>query len=73
MSTSTEEGLTRKLDAFARALEIASFSQGSIVNYSEIAREAGVGRRLIMGYFHVMEDLLLTIRLPVFQGVLSAN
>ncbi len=62
-----QEGLTRKLDAFAKALEIASFSQGSVINYSEIAREVGVGRRLIMGYFDVMEDLLLSIRLPVFS------
>jgi len=62
-----QEGLTRKLDAFAKALEILSFSQGSMINYSEIAREIGVDRRLVTGYIDVMVDLLLAVRLPIFS------
>ncbi|MCP5509338.1 MAG: ATP-binding protein [Chlamydiales bacterium] len=62
-----QEGLTRKLDAFAKALEILSFSQGSMINHSEIAREIGVDRRLVTGYIDVMVDLLLAVRLPIFS------
>ena len=40
-----EEGLTRNLSAFARFLESASFSQGSILNISSVARDCGSGAK----------------------------
>lgn len=61
-----QEGLTRNLGAFTRFLETASFSQGSILNMSEIARECSSGRKTVEGYFEILEDLLLSVRLPVF-------
>jgi predicted AAA+ superfamily ATPase len=61
-----QEGLTRKLQVFARFLEAASFSQGSVLNISEVARDCGAGRKLIEQYFYILEDLLLAHRLPVF-------
>ena len=54
-----QEGLTRNLSAFSRFLEVASFSQGETLNMSEIAREAGVNRKVIASYFQIVEDLLL--------------
>jgi predicted AAA+ superfamily ATPase len=54
-----QEGLTRNLSAFSRFLEIASFSQASVVNHSEIAREVGVDRQVVTNYFTILEDLLL--------------
>lgn len=61
-----QEGLTRNLQAFARFLEAASFSQASTLNISEVARECGVNRKLAEEYFIILEDLLLAQRLPVF-------
>lgn len=61
-----QEGLVRNLSAFTRFLEIASFSQGSMVNASEIAREVGVDRQVIQNYFSILYDLLLAHRLPAF-------
>lgn len=61
-----QEGLTRRFDMFANFLEIASFSQGSILNYSEIAREANIDRKTTVNYFSILNDLLLSIHLPVF-------
>lgn len=61
-----QEGLTRNLGGFTRFLETASFSQGSMLNISEISRECSVGRKTVEGYFEILEDLLLSIRLPVF-------
>lgn len=61
-----QEGLTRNISAFARFLEVASFSQGNTVNYSEIAREVGVERQVIQNYFSILHDLLLSHTLPVF-------
>ena len=62
-----QEGLTRRLDAFSRMLEVASFSQGQVLNYSNIAQECSVSRKLIESYFQIIEDLLLGFRLPVFN------
>jgi uncharacterized protein len=61
-----QEGLTRNLDAFTRFLEAASFSQGSVLNMSEVAREAAVNRKVVEGYFSLVEDMLIADRLPVF-------
>ena len=61
-----QEGLTRKLGEFTRFLEIASFSQGSLVNYSDIAREAAISRHVVTNYFSIVEDLLIGSFLPVF-------
>lgn len=61
-----QEGLTRNLSAFTRFLEVASFSQGSLLNLSAIAREVGVHQKVISDYFQILEDLLLSSRLPVF-------
>ena len=61
-----QEGLTRNLAAFARFLEAASFSQGSVLNISAVARDCGLDRKLVEGYFGILEDLLLGVRLPPF-------
>ena len=62
-----QEGLTRNLQVFARFLEAASFSQGSVLNISEVARDCGAGRKLVEQYFYILDDLLLARRLPVFS------
>jgi predicted AAA+ superfamily ATPase len=61
-----QEGLTRNLSAFIRFLEVASFSQGSVLNMSEIAREVGMDRLVVTNYFTILEDLLLAYRIPPF-------
>lgn len=61
-----QEGLTRNLSQFTRFLETASFSQGSLLNLSEIAREIGIDRKLVGHYFDILEDLLISYRLPIF-------
>lgn len=62
-----QEGLTRNLSAFARFLETASFSQGSILNVSEVAREASIERKVVENYFSILENLLIGYKLPVFS------
>lgn len=61
-----QEGLTRNLGAFSRFLEAASFSQGSVLNVSAIARECAVERKVVENYFSILEDLLIAYKLPVF-------
>ncbi|MEK7141214.1 MAG: AAA family ATPase [Patescibacteria group bacterium] len=62
-----QEGITRNLGGFARFLETASFSQGSVLNVSAVAREAMVERKVVENYFTILEDLLTAVRIPVFS------
>ncbi len=62
-----QEGLTRNIGAFNRFLELASFSQGNVLNYSEMARELSLKRLLVADYFQILEDLLLATRIDVFS------
>jgi len=61
-----EEGLVRDVGSFARFLETISFSHGSILNLSNIARECSVTRKIVENYVSIVEDLLLGYKLPVF-------
>jgi uncharacterized protein len=60
------EGLVRNVGAFARFLEVASFSHGAVLNTSNVAREAQVNRKTVENYLEICEDLLLAYRVPVF-------
>ena len=60
------EGLIRNLGTFARFLEIISFSHGTVLNVSNLARECQIGRGIVTGYIDILEDLLLAYRLNVF-------
>ena len=60
------EGLVRNIGAFSRFLEAASFSHGSVLNIAAIARECQVQRKTVEGYLQILEDLLLSFRVPIF-------
>lgn len=62
-----QEGLTRNVGNFSRFLEIASFSQGNVLNAAEIARELNINRLTVANYFDILEDLLLAVRISVFS------
>ena len=61
------EGLVRRLEDFARFVEVMSFSHGSVLSISEVAREAQTGRKTAEAYIGILEDLYLAFRLPVFR------
>ena len=60
------EGWTRNIGNFARFLEAVSFSHGAVLNVSNVARECQIERKTVAGYLEILEDLLLSFRLPVF-------
>src|SRR3989339_1383456 len=53
------EGLVRNIGNFSRFLEAASFSHGSVLNISNVARECEVERKVVEGYVTIIDDLLL--------------
>jgi len=60
------EALVRDVSACARCLEAISCSHGSLLTLSAVARECEVGRKTVEGYLSILEDLLLSFRVPVF-------
>lgn len=60
------EGLVRNIHTYARFLEAISFSHGSQLNTSNIARECDVSRTTIDTYLQILIDMLLAFTLPVF-------
>ena len=61
------EGWARNVGNFARFLEAVSFSHAAVLNVSNVARECQIERKTVAGYIEVLEDLLLSFRLPVFS------
>ena len=61
------EGLVRNLGDFSRFLESISFSHGSVLTTSAVARDCGVSRTTVEGFIAILEDLLIASRLPVFS------
>jgi predicted AAA+ superfamily ATPase len=60
------EGFTRNIGNFARFLEAISFSHGSQLNISNVARECEIERKVVENYISILEDILLASRLNVF-------
>ena len=60
------DGWARNAGAFARFLEAVSFSHASVLNVTNVARESQVERKTVAAYIEVLEDLLLSFRVPVF-------
>jgi len=61
------EGIVRNIGAFSRFLEAVSFSHGSTLNVSDVARECQVKRKTVDNYLSILDDLLLSFRVPIFS------
>lgn len=61
------EGIVRNVGNFARFLEAISFSQASLLNTAQVARECQVSRPTVDSFIEILEDLLLGFRLGVFS------
>lgn len=62
-----EEASVRDLGAFSRFLEAASLSHGGQLNLNDLSRECSVTRKSVEGYLAVLEDMMLSYRLNVFE------
>ncbi len=67
------EAVVRNLPGFVRFLPIAALLHGQALNVAGIARDAGVARTTVNGYLEVLEDTLLTWRLPAFEARLRVR
>ena len=61
------EGLVRNLPAFARFLDVAGLCNGEMINANNIARDCGINRITVQGYYQILVDTLLGYYLYPFQ------
>jgi len=61
------EARIRNVTVFSRFLEVAAFSNGEMVNYSNIASECGISAPTVREYFQILQDTLTGRFLPSFQ------
>jgi uncharacterized protein len=62
-----QEALVKRLDSFARFLQVAALMNGQIVNVAGIARDAAVARPTVQGYFETLTDTLIGFWLPAWR------
>jgi predicted AAA+ superfamily ATPase len=53
------EGLTRNVAAFSRFFDAMGYSHGELINYTNIARDAGVDAKTVKEYYQILVDTLL--------------
>jgi predicted AAA+ superfamily ATPase len=61
------EAIVRNIPAFSRFLEVAAFSNGEIVNFTNVAAECGISAVTVRKYFEIVEETLVGAFIPSFQ------
>lgn len=61
------EGLVRKLPQFSRFLKVASLTNTGLLNFSQIASDAGVPASTVREYYSILSDTLLGFMLEPWQ------
>lgn len=61
-----DEAIVRDIGAFSRFLDMAADQSGKIVNFSTIARETGVSGKTVKGYYEILEDTLIAVKLEPY-------
>ena len=61
------EASIRNLPAFSRFLTTAAHCNGQIMNYSSIASDAQVNRKIVAEYFQILFDTLIASEVPAWK------
>ena len=61
------EADARRVPAFAEFLRVAALTSSELLNYTNVAREAGVSAKVARTYFEILEDTLLGARLAPWK------
>jgi uncharacterized protein len=67
------ESLTRNLRAFAQFLDVAAFSHGELINYSNVARDCGIDAKTVKEYYQILVDTLLGYYVMPYKNKLKRH
>lgn len=58
------EARVRNIPAFTEFLRVAAVTSSELLNYANVAREAGISSRIVRTYFDILDDSYLGFRVP---------
>lgn len=61
------EGAVRNVSAFSRFLAVAAHSNGTLVNFTNVANDAQVPRTTVYEYYEILKDTLVLHELPAWR------
>jgi uncharacterized protein len=61
------EQIVRNLPPFRRFLDVAAQMNTDVINYSNIAKDIQSDPKTVSGYYDILEDTLLGVRLPAYH------
>lgn len=61
------EGIIRKIPSFSRFYDAMGYTQGEMVNYSNIARDCGVDSKTVREYYQILVDTLMGRMIEPFK------
>lgn len=62
------EALVQNIPAFSDFLRVAAISSSELLNYANVAREAGISNRVVRTYFDILEETYLGFRVPPWRS-----
>ncbi len=62
------EALTQNIPAFSEFLRVAALTSSELLNYTNVAREAGCSSKVVRTYFDILEDTYLGFRIPPWKS-----
>lgn len=60
------EALVKDWGAFVRFLQLAAAESGQILNFANISQEAGISQPTVKGYYQLLEDMFVGLRVPAY-------
>ena len=63
-----QEAIVKSVSSFSNFLDVASLCNAQTINLSSLARDSGVARTTVMGYFQALEDTLVGSWLPAWRA-----
>ncbi|MBI4412590.1 MAG: ATP-binding protein [Deltaproteobacteria bacterium] len=61
------EALVKNIPSFSEFLRVAALTTSELLNYANVAREAGVASKVVRNYFDILEDTYLGFRVPPWK------
>ena len=61
------EALVKDWGAFVRFLQLAAVESGQMLSYSNLSRESGVSQPTVKGYYQLLEDMFVGLRIPAYS------
>jgi len=61
------EALVKDWAAFVRFLRMAALESGQILNYAGISNETGISQPTVKGYYQLLEDMFIGVRIPAWS------